>query len=224
MYPAKPLDNPPTKLITPSEYRAPEDLLSTQGSPCLLDQKVDIWSFGLIMCKLFAGGESPLNLCSWLEDGETVEDRLDRHLLQMVDISGEFPPEMDKKWGRRGRYFLQKGQRSDQWSEDGTRVKSGGLEKEFKIDRGTKIEDRIKAATDRKDDEGQGGAALAGASEEDKEAIVRIVKKCLALDRDSRPEAEDLLQDAFFQDVYCPRSIASSRLQQVQVDFSRRAR
>ncbi|KAF2791040.1 hypothetical protein K505DRAFT_327178 [Melanomma pulvis-pyrius CBS 109.77] len=201
MYLAKPLDNPPTNLTTLSEYRAPEDLLSTQGSPCLLNQKVDIWSFGLIMCNLFADNESPLYLIDWMEDEETVEDYLDRHLLQMVDISGEFPPDMDKKWGRRGRYFLQEGQESDEWSEYATRVKSGGLEKEFEISRGTKIEYLIKEAADRKEDNGQGLTAVAGASEEDKEAIIRIISRCLALDSDSRPEAEDLLQDAFFQEV-----------------------
>lgn len=138
--------------------------------------------------------EEIFELSPWVYLNETREDWKDRHLLQMIDVAGEFPVKMEKKWGRRQRYFLEELD-AKCWSEDDTRVMAGGMVKLYEIDRGHNVEGSIKAAID-----GQ-KAVISGVNLEDKDAMVDIIKKCLALDRDMRPEARELLQHPFFNDV-----------------------
>jgi non-specific serine/threonine protein kinase len=92
-------DNPPTadKCVTPGALRAPEIVLNNE-----IDHKVDIWSFGCLFYEFLTG--NVLFQVSGLTD-IPQEENDDDHLLQMIDILGQPPPEIYAKWSRRTRYF-----------------------------------------------------------------------------------------------------------------------
>ncbi|KAI0861052.1 serine protein kinase [Xylaria cubensis] len=87
--------NPPTKLITPTGLRAPEQILT--GA---VNNTLDVWSFGCLIFELITG--QPLFCVPWY-DSEVKQD--DDHLLSLTTTLGPLPDELYGHWKTSSLYF-----------------------------------------------------------------------------------------------------------------------
>ncbi|KAJ4412065.1 hypothetical protein N0V82_008865 [Gnomoniopsis sp. IMI 355080] len=90
------VQEPPTKIITPPEFRAPETLL---GLP--VGAGIDIWSFGCLAFLIVTGYHlfAPNDL---LGSDEAIRDM---NLIQFSEVIGPLPETMFRAWTRGALYF-----------------------------------------------------------------------------------------------------------------------
>ncbi|TRX88640.1 hypothetical protein FHL15_010499 [Xylaria flabelliformis] len=87
--------NPPTRIITPTGLRAPEQILA--GA---VNNTLDVWSFGCLIFELITG--QPLFCVPWY-DSEVKQD--DDHLLSLTTTLGPLPDELYGHWKTSSLYF-----------------------------------------------------------------------------------------------------------------------
>lgn len=166
--------DPPAKTVTPAALRAPELVLEMP-----FDHRIDIWSFGCLAFA-FITTASLFDIAdySFIPKEQTDDD----HLLQMVDVLGQIPPHMIKKWERHSRYFGP--------NLEVIRTDVGPSEAcEYPIYVGPTMEDKFEENRPKCIDS------------EEASKVLSLLRRILQYEPDQRPSTAEILEDEWIKSI-----------------------